>query len=148
MADADTPTPISPVKRFLRALVSFQGTPHEIALAFSLGLALGVLPGTGAAVAAGLAVLLRLNLPLMVVGALFTNPFTMPFIYAGSYALGVWLLGRWLPAGLWARLAVGTVTGGICLALTAALLAYPAVVLLVLAIRARFSSLDKQPPIC
>lgn len=115
----------------------FRGSPHRVALAFALGVALGVIPGTGAIVAAGVATLLRLNLPMMVAGALLTNPVTSPFIYTGSYALGHWLLGDWLPSSRAGRILLGTVAGNVILALAMAGIAYLALWGLVHWIRVR-----------
>ena len=97
---------------------------HRVAFSFALGVAIGVIPGTGAIVAAALATALRLNLPMAVAGALLNNPFTTPFVYAASYALGHWLLGDHLPDNRWGKIAVGTLAGNIILALAAAAVSY------------------------
>lgn len=112
------------LKRFIRSLFRLRGSPHKVALAFALGVALGVIPGTGALVAAGAAALLRLNLPVMVAGALVTNPITTPFIYGGSYALGHWMLGDWLPSSRLGKVLLGTVAGNMVLAFLMAGVAY------------------------
>ena len=112
------------MKRFIVSLFRRNGSPHRVALAFALGVALGVIPGTGALVAAGAAALLRPNLPLMVAGALVTNPLTSPFIYGGSYALGHWLFGDWLPDGRIGKVMLGTVAGNVILALLMAAVSY------------------------
>ena len=112
------------MKRFIRSLFRFRGNPHKVAVAFALGIALGVIPGTGAFVAAGVATVLRLNLPVMVAGALITNPVTSPFIYTGSYALGRWLLGDWLPTSRVGKILLGTVAGNMVLALLMAAAGY------------------------
>lgn len=112
------------IKSFIRTLFRLRGSPHRVALAFALGVALGVIPGTGALVAAGVAMLFRLNLPVMVAGALVTNPVTSPFIYAGSYALGHWLLGGWLPSSRVGKVLLGTVAGNVVLALLMSAAAY------------------------
>ena len=104
------------LKKFVRSLFRFQGNPHKVALSFALGVALGVIPGTGAFAAAAVAALFRLNLPVMVAGALVTNPVTSPFIYGGSYALGHWLLGDWLPDSRVGKILLGTVVGNMILA--------------------------------
>lgn len=111
-------------KRFLVTLFRFKGSPHRLGIAFALGIALGVIPGTGAIVAAGVATVLRLNLPVMVAGALVTNPVTTPFIYGASFALGHWLLGDHLPeTGVW-KFLLGTVTGSVLLALAMSAVGY------------------------
>lgn len=112
------------LKRFVRSLFRFRGNPHKVALSFALGVALGVIPGTGALVAAGVATLFRLNLPVMVAGALVTNPITSPFIYTGSYALGHWLLGDWLPSSRVGKILLGTLVGNMVLAFIMAGAAY------------------------
>lgn len=105
-------------------LLKFDGTPHQLALAFGLGVALGIIPGTGALAAALLAAVFRLNLPIVVAGALMTNPLTAPFIYLASYRIGHWLLGDWMPDSWLARLAVGIFTGNPILAVALGLVAY------------------------
>lgn len=100
----------------LKSLVNFKGTPHELALAFGLGVALGIIPATGAIVAAAVATVLRLNLAIMVAGALLTNPITTPLVYSGSFLLGHWLLGDLLPEGAISSILLGTVTGNLVLA--------------------------------
>ena len=112
------------LKKFARSLFHFRGSPHKVALSFSLGVALGVIPGTGAIVAAGVATLFRLNLPVMVAGALITNPLTSPFIYAGSYVLGHWLLGEHLPDSKMGKIFLGTLVGNMVLAFVMSLVAY------------------------
>ena len=101
-----------------------KGTPHRLACAFGLGVFLGVIPGTGAVVAAALAPLLRLNLALMVAGAMLTNPITTPFVYAGSYLLGRWLLGDRLAQGFLGQFVLPTVAGNLPLALSLAAMGY------------------------
>ncbi len=125
------------LKGRLKALVNFRGTPHQMGLAFGLGLALGIIPGTGAIAAAATATILRLNLPLMVAGALIANPFTTPFVYTGSYLLGAWLLGDWLPAGRVLKVTLGVITGNLILAAGLGLIGYLVVLLVVLKIRSR-----------
>ncbi len=128
------------LKRFIRSLFRFRGNPHKVALAFALGVALGVIPGTGALVAAGAAALLRLNLPVMVAGALVTNPLTTPLIYGGSYALGRWMMGDWLPSSRLGKLLLGTLAGNMVLAFVMAGVAYLALWGLVHWIRLRVRS--------
>lgn len=117
-------SPIPWLKRFLRAILTFQETPHRIGLALGLGLALGVLPGTGATAAAAVAAVFRLNLPLMVLGALAVNPLTTPLVYAASYFVGHFLLGTLLPIQRISRFVTATVVGGIVLAVAAGMAGY------------------------
>ena len=127
-------------KKRLNTLISFQGTPHQLALAFGLGVFLGIIPGTGAIAAAAMAALFRLNLPVMVAGALLTNPITTPFVYACSYFLGHWLLGDWLPAGRISRILLDTLAGNLVLAVSLGLIGYLLVLGAVIFIRNRRKS--------
>lgn len=61
--------------------------------AFAVGLFMAFVPlPTQMAMAAGLAILLRVNLPLSVALVWVTNPLTMPVIYYLTYKLGAWLM--------------------------------------------------------
>ena len=112
------------LKQRLRPLFDFKGSPHEVGMAFGLGIFLGVLPGTGAIAAAFVATALRLNLPIMVAGALLTNPLTAPFLYIASYALGHWLFGAHLPANVVANALLSTVAGNLILSTALAIIGY------------------------
>ena len=103
------------------------GTPLKLALAFALGILLGVLPGTGAVVAAGLATAFRLNIPLAVAGALLTNPLTAPLVYAGSYFIGRAVLGHAAFKQTVARILVTTIAGNVILALGMAVIGFAVV---------------------
>ena len=119
----------------LNTLINFNEAPRRLALAFGLGVFLGIIPGTGAIAAAAVAALFRLNLPVMVAGALLTNPVTTPFVYVGSYFLGHWLMGDWLPAGRIPQILLGTLTGNLILAVGLGVLSYAAVLGSVIFIR-------------
>ena len=108
----------------LKSLTSFKETPHRLALAFGMGILLGILPGTGVLAAAFCSTVFRLNLPLILAGALMTNPLTVPLVYLPSFFIGQRLLGEWLPAGTVPRLLVGTVTGNLILAVSLAMAGY------------------------
>lgn len=107
-----------------KALVDFRSSPHRLALAFGLGLALGILPGTGPIAAAVVAAVFRLNLPVMVAGAFLTNPLTAPLVYGGSYFLGHWLLGDLVPSGKIAQILLKTATGNLILAVALGFLGF------------------------
>jgi len=125
------------LQKRLKSLVNFQETPHRLALAFGIGVALGIIPGTGAVAAGVLAAFFKLNFPLMVAGALLTNPFTTPFVYLISYLIGHWLLGSWLPDGRIARLVLSIMTGGPVLALLMGIASYFFVRIFVKLVRAQ-----------
>ena len=112
------------MKGRLKALVNFEGSPHRLALAFGLGIFLGVIPGTGAIAAAVVAALFRLNLPVMVAGSLLTNPLTAPFVYVGSFLLGHRLFGHWLPTEKISRILLSTLAGNLILAICLGLIGY------------------------
>ena len=124
----------------IRSFWSFQGSPHRLALAFGLGVALGILPGTGALAAAVCAALLRLNLPLMMAGALLTNPATALLIYPVSFLLGKWLLGERLPTDFLAQIAVGTITGNLILAIVLGAVGYGVALGSIRIFRARYAA--------
>lgn len=123
------------LKEWGRELIDFKGTPHQLGVAFGLGILIGVIPGTGLVAAAAAAAILRLNLPVTVAGACLTNPLTMPFIYGAGYALGLRLLGDWLPLHQAARVLVSTVAGTLILSLIAGAAGYLVAFLVILIIR-------------
>ncbi|RMG24847.1 MAG: DUF2062 domain-containing protein [Bacteroidetes bacterium] len=66
------------------------------ALAVSLGVFMGIVPiwGWQLVSAIGLAYLFRLNRPIVILAANISLPPMIPFIVAGSYLLGGWLMGQ------------------------------------------------------
>ncbi len=108
----------------LKKLIQIKGSSHRLASAFSLGVFLGILPGTGAVAAAGLAAVLGLNLPLAVAGAMVVNPITAPLVYVGSYFLGRWLLGDQVIEHKIARILLNTLAGSVVMALALAVVGY------------------------
>lgn len=121
----------------LSKLVSVSGDPHRLALAFSLGILLGVLPGTGAFVAAGVAAALRMNVPLAVAGALVINPLTAPLVYGASFFLGRWILGDEVAKHLIVRIGLTTAAGNVILAFSLAVAGYAGVLLFTLWVRSK-----------
>jgi len=77
--------------RFLK----IRGRPREIALGFSLGLFLGILPILGVQIILSVffAALFKWNKLSAVVGVWITNPLTAPFVYGITYLVGARLLG-------------------------------------------------------
>lgn len=123
----------------LRKLIRFRENPHRLGLSFGLGIFLGIIPGTGALVAAAAAAALRLNLPLMVAGALLTNPLTTPLVYGTGYLVGGFVLGNLLPEVPWMRLASQTAVGTTVLGVVVGGLGYLLVWALVLLRRSHAS---------
>jgi len=68
---------------------------HSVARAFAIGLFIAMIPIPGQMVIAGLlAIRLTANLPFSVALVWLTNPFTMPFLFYGTYWLGSRLIGN------------------------------------------------------
>lgn len=111
-------------QRLSKLIKGTPDTPHRLAFAFALGILLGILPGTGAVVAAGVATAMQLSVPLTVAGALLTNPLTAPFVYAASYLIGRWLLGDQVAEGFILRVGLTTITGNAILALGMSVVGY------------------------
>lgn len=124
-------------KRRLSKLVSVSGDPHRLALAFALGILLGVLPGTGAFVAAGVATALQMNVPLAVAGAFVINPLTAPLVYGTSFFLGRWMLGDEVAKHLIVRIGLTTAAGNVILAFAMAVAGYTGVLLFTLWVRSK-----------
>jgi len=83
------------VRRLVRALGKGHG-PHRIALAFGVGVAVGLSPffGLHVILALILAVVLRLDKLDVIIGSLIANPFTVVPIYSTATAVGMMLLGH------------------------------------------------------
>ena len=71
------------------------GTPYRIAAGFASGAAISFTPFIGFHFvgAAVLAFALRANFMASALGTVVGNPWTFPFIWAWTYALGSWMLG-------------------------------------------------------
>lgn len=114
------------------------GSPHQIALGFSMGAGISTTPllGFHVGIAALLTFLLRGNIVAAIIGTAVANPWTLPFFWASSYEIGMRLLGR--PAGappstgfslhdLWERLQtllLPMLVGSLPLVIVAGLLGY------------------------
>ena len=108
-----------------KRILLLKGSPHFLGLSLGVGITLGILPGTGAIIAGLLSPLLGLNLPLMVSGALLTNPLTVPLVYGASYWIGAHLLK--IPPSVqnhWAQILLKTLAGNLVLALAMGLIGY------------------------
>ncbi len=66
---------------------------NSVASGLALGLFIGFMPIFGQmAIAAALAIILRVNLPIAVMGCWISNPITFAPIFFFSYKLGAWIL--------------------------------------------------------
>lgn len=83
---------------------------RSIASGIAIGFFFGSLPIIGQMLlAAVMAIVLRVNMPIAVLSTLISNPVSMPFFYTANYYFGTWLMGRdavnlglitWTPEGL------------------------------------------------
>lgn len=86
---------LRPVASWLFNPYTWHFNRRAIALAVAVGVFFGSLPIIGQMVlAAVVAVLLRVNVPVVMVATTISNPLTIPFFYTANYYIGVWLLGR------------------------------------------------------
>ena len=71
-------------------------TPYSIAAGFACGAAMSFTPFVGFhfVMAALMAWIIRANILTSAIGTAVGNPWTFPFIWAGIYNLGSWVLGR------------------------------------------------------
>lgn len=92
------------MRKWLRTLLTLNGSPRGIAGGFALGLSLSLvpIPFAGMLVALAAAPVLRCNLAATYLGTAVVNPLTGPFIYFVELWLGLWLTGRALPS--WAAM--------------------------------------------
>jgi uncharacterized protein len=80
---------------YWRRLLRVRATPHEIALGGAAGVFAACTPFLGfqMALAAGLAVLLRVSVPAALLGTFIGNPLSWPAIWSASYIAGAYILG-------------------------------------------------------
>lgn len=96
---------INKLNLYLKGVVSQEPCPHRISLAFAIGVFIAFAPHIGLHTASvlGLAWLFKMNLPIMMAGALVNNPWTIIPIYGFCLCLGNYLLGNGfecLPSGM------------------------------------------------
>jgi len=96
---------IARLRAWCGGLLRLNGSPRGIAGGFAIGVGLSLIPVPflGMVLALAAAPLLRLNVPGTYLGTAVINPFTGAVFYFGELCLGLWLVGRPLPA--WATLA-------------------------------------------
>lgn len=142
-------------------LLQLNGSPHGIALGFTLGLALSLIPVPflGMVVALALAPLLRANLPATYAGSAVVNPLTGPAIYFAELWVGAMLLRvdapSWAEArafesdqwfALFREVLPAFALGGLVVAASAALIVYPSLRLLVRRVQSRQTEAPEEPP--
>lgn len=128
---------LSWIRNIPHRLAAIPKSPHEIAQAFAIGVFIGIIPGTGAAMALVVAIALRLSKTAAVLGALMTNPWTAAVFYAASFHVGGWFTRLEEPVawrmlftfqedwpGELARIAPTMLIGAIALGLSAAGVSY------------------------
>ncbi len=113
---------------------------YSVASGLALGIFIGFMPIFGQMIiAATLAIILRVNLPIAVVGCWISNPVTFAPIFYFSYKLGAWILQlpvgqhsfeaswQWLTSDfllVWQPLLLGSFISGIIAALLGVLLVH------------------------
>jgi uncharacterized protein (DUF2062 family) len=97
--DSDKSKPIGwkqKFRNFINEAKKLKGDPKYIAKGIAIGVFVGITPTiplhTGIAIA--LAFIFRASKPAAVIGVWSGNPITIPFLYAGSYHLGMFLIGE------------------------------------------------------
>ncbi len=133
------------LRKLATSLLTERLAPGPAAAAVFWGVFIGVVPiwGFQTMAALSLAIVLRLNKPLIVTASFINNPFSFPFLIGGSLEAGCYLrTGRWqvwqLSAFTGAQLkaealsfvlgslVLGVVAGGICAAMAAAVVHWSA----------------------
>ncbi len=80
-------------------LKELQGDPRYIATGMAIGVFVGVTPTIPfhTVIALALAFILRGSKPAAAIGVWFANPVTIPFLYIGSFRLGILILNKPIP---------------------------------------------------
>lgn len=88
--------PLRPLRYILFRVLRLKATPHAIAAGVAAGAAASCTPFLGFhfVIAFCIAYVLRGNMVAAALGTAFGNPVTFPFIFAGAYRIGIYLLGR------------------------------------------------------
>ncbi|MCS7053307.1 MAG: DUF2062 domain-containing protein [Ignavibacterium sp.] len=90
------------IKKFINYEKELAHNPHKLALSVALGIFVGLtIPmGFQTIVAIPLALLLRVNILVVYLATLITNPFTAIFIYASMFKIGESITGNYIPVEL------------------------------------------------
>lgn len=87
------------INEFIERVKKLQGDPNFIASGMAIGIFVGITPTFPfhTFIAIALAYILRASKAAAAIGVWIGNPFTIPFIYLGSYKTGALILGTSLP---------------------------------------------------
>ncbi len=87
---------INNLKDHFKKIILLDGSPHRASLSFAIGIFIAFAPHLGfhTLSAIGVAWLLKLNLPIMLMGAFVNNPWTLLPIYGFCLCFGNYLLGN------------------------------------------------------
>lgn len=101
---------LSPIAHLLGNPRIWHFNRRTIARGIAIGFFFGSLPIIGQMLlAAIMAIILRVNMPIAVMSTFISNPVTMPFFYTANYYFGAWMMGKpavnldniaWSPEGL------------------------------------------------
>jgi uncharacterized protein (DUF2062 family) len=78
---------------FYQEFVQIKDSPQRIAIAFGMGVFLGILPFTGVVAAVALAWTFRLSKPAAVLGSLITNTWLSFVVFGLAVKMSGWVLG-------------------------------------------------------
>lgn len=84
-------------RQFVTHLKRLQGDPHHIAMGMAIGVFVSITPTIPfhTVIAVAMACILRASKIAAAIGVWFSNPFTAPFFYLGSYKFGIIFLGNY-----------------------------------------------------
>jgi len=87
------------IRQFITRLKQLEGDPHYIAMGMAIGVFVSITPTIPfhTVIAVALAFVLRGSKVAAAIGVWFSNPFTIPLFYLGSYKIGMFLLGNSSP---------------------------------------------------
>ncbi|MDR2869502.1 MAG: DUF2062 domain-containing protein [Deferribacteraceae bacterium] len=83
------------IRERLKVMLSLDYAPSKMALSSAFGLIVGFSPYIGFQTYIALAISSLFRLPVypLIIGVYITNPITIPFIYAFTLKVGMWLMG-------------------------------------------------------